>query len=92
MTQVPNCPMPILDALNGRIPNEFMNLQAQPCRYIIGEHPLRQLLGIEQAMRRVAGASRVFAKGRRKQDRVDPLAKPMLRDEIPRKLVVGRGR
>src|SRR5438270_11601397 len=78
-----------LYSFHRRVPNEFMKLQAKPGGYVIGNHPLSQLLRIEQAMRTVAGARSVFAKRGRKKNRVHFSSQMVSFYEITSKAVVG---
>src|SRR5258708_12818446 len=56
-----------LHALGGWVPDQFVNLQAKAGGDIVGQDPLRQVFRVEQAVRRIASARRVFAEGGREQ-------------------------
>src|SRR5580704_8695027 len=76
------------DSLERRIPDEFVNLQSEPCRNIVGQHPLGQLLRIDEAMRGIARAVRIFAEGGRKQHGIHAFRQALLLGKIARKFVV----
>src|ERR1700722_17512843 len=76
------------DAFYGRIPNELMQLQAEPAGNVVGKHPLRQFLRVEQTVRTVASPGRVFAECGRKQDCGHTLRQIMPFGELPGKFVV----
>src|ERR1700751_2698724 len=71
------------DVFESWIPNELVQLQPQPGRNVVGNHPLGQLPGIEQTMRGVAGARCIVAEGRRKQRRIHPCRKIVLPHKLP---------
>src|SRR3984957_713061 len=48
------------DAFYGRIPNELMQLQAEPAGNVVGKHPLRQFLRVGKTGRIAAGPGAVF--------------------------------
>src|SRR5215471_11478116 len=51
-----------LDTFQRWLPNELMNLQSQTGIQAIGQYPLRKITRVEQAMRCIPAAARVFAK------------------------------
>src|ERR1700756_3489202 len=77
-----------LDSFYRWIPNELVKLQSQPRANVVREHPLRQFLRIEQAMRTVPGPDRIFTKRRRKQDCIHPLREIVPAGKLPRKFIV----
>src|SRR5580700_6097533 len=77
------------DPLHRRVPDELVQLQTESGRYVIGEHPLGQFLGVKQTVRTVAGAGRVFAKRRGKKDSVHVFRQMMFASEPVGKVVVG---
>src|SRR5882724_13545763 len=78
-----------LNPLHRRVPNKLVQLQSQPRRNIVGDHPLSQFLRIEQAMRTIPRAGRIFTKRRRKQNRIHPFRKLVPPREFARKVIVG---
>jgi hypothetical protein len=46
----------LLHTLGGGIPDQFVDLQAEPRGYVVGEDPLRELLWIEEAVGSVSRA------------------------------------
>src|SRR3954471_21109569 len=76
------------DPLKRRVPNEFVQLQSEPGRNSIADHPFGQFLRVEQAMRTVATAARIFPECGRKQNRIYPLSELMPDRKIKRKLVI----
>src|SRR5579884_2379168 len=81
--------MPWLNAFLHRLPDELVNLQAEPRVQAVGENPFHQLAWIEQAVAGVARRSRIFAEGRREENIARLLLELLLTDEVTRKLVIG---
>src|SRR5271157_4742990 len=53
-----------LYALGGGIPDQFVDLQAEPRGNVVGEDPLRQLLRIKEAVRGISRArGNLFERG-----------------------------
>src|SRR5689334_4580629 len=65
-----------------------MHLQAEADVEAVGDDPLCQLLGVEQAMRAVAPAGCIFAERRREDDGARALLQPMLGRKLAREIVV----
>src|SRR5579885_7551 len=81
--------MPWLNAFLHRLPDELVNLQAEPRVQAIGENPFHQFAWIEKAVAGVARRSCIFAEGRREEYVAQLLFELMLTHKIPRELVVG---
>ena len=78
-----------LDPFGGGIPNQFVNLQAEARGDVVGEDPLGEFLGIEQAVRSVARAGGGFFECRRKQNGVDAFGQTVAHDEVASEFVIG---
>src|SRR5581483_1939633 len=65
------CSALALHTLHCRIPYELVNLQAEAAGDIVGQHPLGQFAGINQAMRSIATSGRFIAERRRVNYRAD---------------------
>ena len=66
-----------------------MDLQAETHVQSVFQDPFGELLRIEQAVRRVAGAARVFAKRRREDDRVHTVNEIVFAGEVAGEFVIG---
>jgi len=65
-----------------------VELHAEAGGDVVGEHPLGQFAGIEQAVRSAAVAAGLLAESRRKQNGVHPLSQLIARSKIARELIV----
>ena len=77
-----------LDSLERRIPNKLVQLHPQPSWNVIGDHAFRQFLRVDQTMRAVTGAGRLFAERWGEQNSVDPLRQAVALGEIAGKFVL----
>src|SRR5215471_16910206 len=76
-------------ALCRRLPDELMDLQTQAYVQSIREDPLRQLPGIEQAVRGVALQARRLCERRREDHAGNPILQPVPAAKVAGELVVG---
>src|SRR4051812_45712559 len=77
------------NAFGFRLPDEFVDLQAEAHVQSVCEDPFGELLRIEQAMRGVARAARVFAETGREDNRVHAGGQIVLAGEVAGEVVVG---
>src|SRR5450756_469862 len=81
-----------LHTLGGGIPDQFVDLQAEPRGNFVGEDPLREFLRIEEAVRSVSRAGgRLFDRGGEK-NRVNAPGPPVIQHEVVGELVVRAAR
>src|SRR5258706_3700198 len=77
-----------LNALGLRLPDELMDLQSDPDRQTVGQHPFHELARIDKDI--VGSTARgILAKRGRKDDRGHSLHQPMPLREVAGKLIVG---
>lgn len=82
---------PIAQALYAfelRLPDVFVDLEAEAGVEVVGKHPFGEIARIEQAVFRGARASGSFAKGRRENDASGVGVEAMFANEVAGVLVV----